>query len=909
MTAGIQSGFVLYAGTSNDSPMVGYSITDTLDIANIPPAAAEFIARYKEATAGGKDSRAKHVDQDSPTYPLPTIDPVAPFIKTKWGQGAPFNGKCPLYQGSRSVTGCDAVAVGQVLHYYKARNFNDFTLEYADERSLEEVSVNFSRYNFDYDNMLDVYEPGNYSQTQADAVAEMMYVTGAACKTKWSTGQSSGQWPVVAFDKFFNLNANYLYRDGLPTGYWMHKIQENLSAGKPILYTGTGVSNSAYSAHIFVLDGIDSDNYVHVNWGWAGQADGYYDITFCHPDFFGDNEDGYYMKQMMICDIEPRKNGEKYHEKYIATASTKMSPYNDNNSITGSVIAVTTNSYEPSKYGSRLILRKSGGSSSPDHLFGTASQGAHFPSWGYLKWDLRLKLTVMEDGEWEFMLQTVNIDTEEVVTTEPVPMRPYIAVAGNSITGYGYKDYPEGKCSLLDVTEYLSFDSFTPVTDVIAKTPFFAKVKTKSLLTVLEGDDIKSVHLSFTNIETGKTYITQNSIVLYDLRYSGLDYERVVKIEPPLNPDNNFTMPAGHYKIEVLNSNTSSTPDSRVVYPEPLYIDVAPAVDYPILQYDMSGTLMLGNWHYGQDYNKKWSDNIAVRINQYYKGFAPVNNNFNPVDMMLYAREAENPEAEEIMISSFVFDPTKHFSAYSTYIPGNLYPLQGEYIFYFRYLTPDGERDILPLTWDHIDKETGLPATPTPHFISADYNAGLPMIEVSSIAMDGDKLIMTVKNIATSQFNGQIYSQIYDMQHGDIGSIASDQLTLAPGGSRQLILNVDIRIDTAYEVYVRSIATTTRGATDSPTLATKPDGSIAHYQLTRNSDSGIESIAPDADRIEIVSKPGKIIIMNAPAGSTARVYTLNGNLVRETTKSEITDMTPGLYVVRILDTSRKILVR
>lgn len=905
MTAGIQSGFVLYAGTSEDSPMVGYSTSDTLDITALPPAAAEFISIYK-AASGGKATRSINpTGQDSPTYPLPTIDPVAPFIKTKWGQGAPFNGKCPLYQGYRSVTGCDAVAISQVLHYYKARNFNDITLEYADERSLEEVSINFSRCNFGYDNMLNVYEEGKYSQTQADAVAEMMYVTGAACKMKWSNSSSSGQWPLVALDKYFNFNASFLLRENLPSGFWMRKIQENLSKRKPIIYSGSDLT----VGHIFVLDGIDSENYVHVNWGWNGRADGYYDITFCHPDFFGDDY-GYYRKQLMICDIEPRTNGEKYQESFIATGSTYLTS-SWNNGLYGQVAGVTVNSYEKTQLGTRLIARRSGSSPVKDYNLGNSSNIPQFPNYVSISWKTTQSiLETLEPGEWELMIQTFDPDTNVEIAVTQIPMRPFFKVENNSITERGYKDYPEGKGAYGDEPEYLSI-SITPVTEVIAKAPFFAKLRSESLLTSPGNNSHGGASfLCFTNIETGKVYVTQRQVTLYDLEYPGLIYETYIEIAPPLNPDNNFTMPAGRYLVTVSTDATGTTTDTRFIFPEPLYIDVSPAVDYPILQYDMSGTLMIDSWHNGRDYNKTWSDNVDMKRTMFTKGIATVNNNYTPVKMMLFARKADNPEAEEIMISSFVFDPAVDFSEEITSLPGNLYPLEGEYIFYLRYLTPDGERQMLPGAWEYLDKETGIPAIPTPHFITADYNAGLPMIEVGETRLSGNMLSLSVKNIATQPFNGSIYVQIYNMQHGYADSFASDPVALQPQESRQVNFTVDMQPDMPYEAYVRSIVTeSTRGATDSPTLATKPDGSIAHYQLTRGTDSSVESIAPDADGIEIISDEGKIIISNAPAGSTARVYTLDGNLVRETTLAEITDLAPGLYIVRILDTSKKLMVR
>ncbi len=901
MTAGIQSGFVLYAGTSEDSPMVGYSTSDTLDITAIPPAAVEFLSHYKSMSGNKRSSKPMKISptgQGSPTYPIPTIDPVAPFIKTKWGQMAPFNDKCPLYQGQRSITGCDAVAVSQVLRYYKADNFNDYTLEYADERSLEEVSVNFSRCHFDYDNMLDIYEDGKYSEAQANAVAEMMYFVGAACKMKWSNSSSSGQWPLVALDKYFNINASFLLREELPTGYWMRKIQENLSKGKPILYSG----NDLRGGHIFVLDGIDSENYVHVNWGWNGRADGYYDITFCHPDFLEDTEDGYYSKQLMICDIEPRTNGERYQENFIATGSTILSLSSGMTNLSGNVSGVTINSYEKPTFGTRLIARKSGSSPVKDYNFENSSDIPQFPKYVSIRWRITPSiLETLEPGEWEFMIQTFDPDTNNEIAVTQIPMRPFFKVENNSITERGYKDYPEGKGNLVDESEYLSI-TITPVTDVIAKAPFFARLRSKSLLTSPDTKDHDRLvpFLCFTNVETGKVYLTQKQVRLYDLNYPGLNYETFIKIDPPLNPDNNFMMPEGRYRVSV---------EDDLVFTEPLYIDVAPAVDYPILQYDISGTLMYDGWHYGYDYNKTWKDNVAMRRSLFTKGFATVNNNYNPVDMMLFAREADNPEAEEIMISSFVFDPVGYFSEEITPLPGNLYPLEGKYIFYLRYMTPDGEREIMPAAWDCIDNETGLPATPTPHFISADYNAGLPMIEVGETRLNGNTLSLSVKNIATQPFNGSIYVQIYNTQHGYAKSFPSEPVTLQPQESRQVNVTIDMQPDTPYEAYVRSIAASaTRGATDSPTLATKPDGSIARY-LLQSSESGIESIDAARKDIRIAVENNAIIITGAPEESVANVYTPDGQLHLSTTSRIIENLLPGCYIIRIDNTTAKLLIR
>jgi hypothetical protein len=899
-------GFVLYADSGEEAYMLGYGVTDTLDINNLPPALAEFITSYTEQKQNSAVTRSS-TSQSSSTYPLPTIDPVEPFIKTKWGQEAPFNGKCPLYQGTRSVTGCDATALGQILHYYKATNFNNYTIEYADERSLEEVSVNFSEWTFDYSKMLDVYEEGKYTQEQADAVAQMMYIAGAACKMKWSSDQSSGQWPLVALDKYFNIKANFYIRQAISTDFWMQKIQENLAAGKPILYTGTGVSNSAYSAHIFILDGIDADNYVHINWGWNGNSDGYYDITFCHPDFFSDTADGYYMNQMMICDIEPRKVGETYKERYIATSSTTVNVFKDYNQADGAVTGVTNNSYEALSHSCRIIYRNVDNS---EVLYeSSGSDRPVFPNWSYLSWKLGGYSDVdLPNGKWEIKLQTLDGNTQEVIDESTIPMRPYLVRQDGKFVEGGYlvaegEPYPAEK--------ELLFMSFEPVTDVIAKAPFYARVKTRSLLN--DARYSTTIHsmsgkLCFTNLATGKKYVTKSSALIYDLNYYGLEYEGVVQILPPTNPDNGFTMPAGEYVVTVVTSYYTATDNSSIEYSEPIYVTVKGAVDYPILSYDISGTLMLSSWHYGSDYYKKWDESVKFRHTQYDGGIVSSNNNYNSVVMMLFAREADNPDADEIMITAFNFDPATGFNAYSYELAGNLYPLEGKYIFYFRYLTPDGERNILPAEWDWVDKATGLPAEPTPHFISANPNAGLPMIEVQTLAVADNTIQMTVKNIAQNQFNGKVFVTGFDAKNGECIQVFTDEITIASNETRQIEIPAQLTPDAVYDLYVKAIATTTRSATNAPTLTTKPDGSIAHFEIGILSD-GLKNISVDKNNLDIVVNNRSVIIRNMDGNKEAKVYSVDGRLIASTNSGIIEHLTPGMYILTVGHRSAKVLIK
>ena len=66
------------------------------------------------------------------------------------------------------------------------------------------------------------------------------------------------------------------------TAEWLSLIKNELDNGFPVLFTGQG-SNDGGGGHAFVVDGYDTNSYLHVNWGWNGEADGFYDISNLAP--------------------------------------------------------------------------------------------------------------------------------------------------------------------------------------------------------------------------------------------------------------------------------------------------------------------------------------------------------------------------------------------------------------------------------------------------------------------------------------------------------------------------------------------------------------------------------------------------------------------------------------------------
>ena len=193
---------------------------------------------------------------------------VPAMLTTTWGQEAPYYNATPIVDGKQSVTGCVATALAQILNYYQ------YPAQLADGTKI------------DWANMLPTYKEGNYTETQANAVALLMARCGKVMNMNYGIESSTTAVSEITngfADEFGYIVKYYGYRD-YPTAKdekkWKEIVFRELSAGRPVLYGGTSYKNGEdrpYS-HSFVLDGYDSKGRVHANYGQGGQGDGYFPL-------------------------------------------------------------------------------------------------------------------------------------------------------------------------------------------------------------------------------------------------------------------------------------------------------------------------------------------------------------------------------------------------------------------------------------------------------------------------------------------------------------------------------------------------------------------------------------------------------------------------------------------------------
>ena len=271
-----ETGFVIVAGKETSTPILGWSDNGPFDYDKAPCGLkalleqyAEGIRRYEGAETPRTAAPSKNAPRKSETNVV-----VGPLLTTQWNQWEPYNGQCPVMNGGyMPPTGCIATAMAQIMNYWQwpkqgcgAHQNSTETKEYRD----------FTKSHYDWDNMLNTYSEGNYTEQQGQAVAQLMADVG--CSMNMGYGGALGSATVIynaylSLVSFFGYSQDLrIYNSSWGTADPDETIRAEIDAGRPILMEVPTPSGF----HAVVCDGYNTDGYYHLNYGWAGQADGFY---------------------------------------------------------------------------------------------------------------------------------------------------------------------------------------------------------------------------------------------------------------------------------------------------------------------------------------------------------------------------------------------------------------------------------------------------------------------------------------------------------------------------------------------------------------------------------------------------------------------------------------------------------
>ena len=261
--------FVIISGESKMNEVVGYGDNMSKGNNEEPPSLKQFLKDY---TTVVKAVRANGI-QATTTVPHTLKRKVEPLLTSKWGQSEPFN-KYTFSYGQRVPCGCVATATAQVMYYHKwpQRRPSEYVKTVGDEA--------WKSNSYWWNDMKDTGSKMTTERSQQGAGVLLRDIGSAVNMTYYREGSNSNlQYACNALRHKFDYSVRYLDKNVLPANAFLKEVMQELSDGYPILVVG--------GPHAFVYDGYDEQGFIHINWGWDGDLNGYFDINTVYLNVHG----------------------------------------------------------------------------------------------------------------------------------------------------------------------------------------------------------------------------------------------------------------------------------------------------------------------------------------------------------------------------------------------------------------------------------------------------------------------------------------------------------------------------------------------------------------------------------------------------------------------------------------------
>lgn len=319
-------GFVIVSGEDRAYPVLGQSDEGNFDPDNLPENLRAMLAYYQDqiiyAERTGLEASA-NIQAEWNRYLNGSLRASSGNVlleTANWNQEDPYNLQTPTINGQRTYTGCVATATGIIMRYHKYPT----TAVTSGVTTYDGLPVTYAPY--DWNQMPLNYTKGNFTDTQANAVAALMWNIGANVDMDYGVIGSEGSSASVesaatALDNVFGYSSAIwsIKKSDFRWDEWKTMIRVELDNDRPLLYRGDG-----NGGHAFVCDGYKlSEESFHINWGWGGYGNGYFLLTALDPP--GNN--GPYNNDMgMVIGIrEPQPDEEKVYALRYQSLETSVS--------------------------------------------------------------------------------------------------------------------------------------------------------------------------------------------------------------------------------------------------------------------------------------------------------------------------------------------------------------------------------------------------------------------------------------------------------------------------------------------------------------------------------------------------------------------------------------------------------
>jgi len=260
----LDNAWVLLHKTSSQNPVVAYGEGDF----ELNQFSEPILDNIKKPSDEGYFS-FKHYLTDDFVAREKKRAAVAPMLETQWGQLAPYNLMCPEDEEAENgfvPTGCGATALAQLMAFWKYPAVGYGKHSYS-AGVYGQQSADFSSSEY------------NWTDMTANDLAKIHYHAGVSVDMDYGTTGSASTMTdlMTALKTYFGYSYKMRIERKLnfSDAEWEQMIKDELNAGRPLLYRG---DDAGVNGHIWIVDGYDDQSFFHMNWGWDGDFNGYFDL-------------------------------------------------------------------------------------------------------------------------------------------------------------------------------------------------------------------------------------------------------------------------------------------------------------------------------------------------------------------------------------------------------------------------------------------------------------------------------------------------------------------------------------------------------------------------------------------------------------------------------------------------------
>ncbi|HHB79707.1 MAG TPA: T9SS type A sorting domain-containing protein [Saprospiraceae bacterium] len=294
-------GFIVFTAQKKFHPILAFSFKHDFDFGESPDNIllqlikadikdqAEFLAQNKSQLKSDIQKNKKQwALLSQKDFSAPEYDVLyGPWLTSTWGEVNCVDDQNNSILVSNSSTphhdapGCVATSFSQILHYYKwpKRGLQSHTTNDVSGSHTGHFTADFSKTNYDWANMLDIYMNAPSTTAQQQAVGELMYHAGIALDMDWEANGSTSNVNRApdALDNYFRFSGHYKSESW--ASFWT-RFDENIENKHPI-QVAISKTGSAIG-HAMVTDGYrqntDEERYYHLDMGWWGDYNAWYRI-------------------------------------------------------------------------------------------------------------------------------------------------------------------------------------------------------------------------------------------------------------------------------------------------------------------------------------------------------------------------------------------------------------------------------------------------------------------------------------------------------------------------------------------------------------------------------------------------------------------------------------------------------